>query len=426
MRRLQPFALVMALAIAFLAGGLVVSSLMVDQPLLAQEEPKAPAAEAPQQATAVQPSSVLMGNPYLIADIAEAAKHAVVMITVEWPAPERMPQTYDPWSWFFWDFFGPYYEAQPTVTSGSGFLFDPEGYIFTNQHVVGDKGQGQKIKVRLHPDTGIEQELEAELVGSDYELDLAVIKLKDVPEQYRGKLPILEMGDSDAARQGEWVIAIGNPYGYEHTVTVGSLSAKGRQIRIYDEERRQWKTYRDLLQTDAAINRGNSGGPLINIEGKVIGINTAVSANAQGIGFAIPINTARAVVNDLIEKGYVTRTAEATERYVWHTQTIPVVLGRDPVTNRPLLGVQIQSVTKDWAAEVELPEARGARVVSVQANTAAAQAGIQVGDVIIAFDGQRIDTSEDLVAAVQARRPGQRVMITLWRYGVEPRGRSSV
>src|SRR5690606_1315624 len=217
---------------------------------------------------------------------AEAATPGVVMITVETTVTQRNPWTMDPWSFFGWDFFfgpqSPRERDRTQVSGGSGFIFDDEGYIFTNQHVVGNPGDGQKITVRLHPESGIDLELEAEIVGADYELDLAVLKLKDVPEEYAGKLPTLKMGDSDASRPGEWVIAIGNPYGYEQTVTVGHLSAKGREIQIYDQETGQVRRYRDLLQTDAAINSGNSGGPLINVRGEVIGINTAVSTQAQG------------------------------------------------------------------------------------------------------------------------------------------------
>ena len=240
---------------------------------------------------------------------------------------------------------------------------------------MGNPGNGQKITVRLHPESGIDLELEAEIVGADFELDLAVLKLKDVPEEYAGKLPALPLGDSDASRPGEWVIAIGNPYGYEQTVTVGHLSAKGREIQIYDQETGQVRRYRDLLQTDAAINSGNSGGPLINVRGEVIGINTAVSTQAQGIGFAIPINTALAVVDDLIEVGYVSRTAEAIEAIEWYPVTLNVVLGQstsDP--NLPLLGVTYNRVNEE-TERLELPEVKGVR--SRSDPSAADRAGIK-------------------------------------------------
>ncbi len=172
--------------------------------------------------------------------------------------------------------------------------------------MVGNPGEDQKITVKLNTPK-FQGEVEAELVGADYRLDLAVLKIEK-PEGL-DQLPTVPLGDSDASRPGEWVIAIGNPYGerYEHTVTVGVLSAKGREIQIYDPDQRQWKTYTNLMQTDAAINPGNSGGPLINIKGEVIGINTAVNAAAQGIGFAIPINTALEVKEELITTGRIRR-----------------------------------------------------------------------------------------------------------------------
>src|SRR5690606_37595986 len=230
------------------------------------------------------PAALGMGDPYLIADIAERVTPAVRRIEAEWPVPERQarnPFANDP---FFRDFFWfspwPDTPRTPQVQRGTGFIISEEGYILTNQHVVGNPGEDQKITVKLNTPQ-FQGEVEAELVGADYRLDLAVLKIEK-PEGL-DKLPTVPLGDSDASRPGEWVIAIGNPYGerYEHTVTVGVLSAKGREIQIYDRDQRQWKTYTNLMQTDAAINPGNSGGPLINIRGEVIGINTAVNAAAQ-------------------------------------------------------------------------------------------------------------------------------------------------
>lgn len=419
MRRAQSRSLfVLALLVAFLAGGIVISSLMLDSPLLAQAEPEDRDETSITVERRAQTDEPIIWDPYAIADIAEAATPSVVMITVEWPAT-RTPFRIDPWSFFFgWDpFFGPFTpNERGRVSGGSGFIFHGDGYIFTNQHVVGNPGNGQKITVRLHPESGIDLELEAEIVGADFELDLAVLKLKDVPEEYAGKLPALPLGDSDASRPGEWVIAIGNPYGYEQTVTVGHLSAKGREIQIYDQETGQVRRYRDLLQTDAAINSGNSGGPLINVRGEVIGINTAVSTQAQGIGFAIPINTALAVVDDLIEVGYVSRTAEAIEAIEWYPVTLNVVLGQstsDP--NLPLLGVTYNMVNEEIAERLELPEVKGAYVVEVMRGSAADRAGIKPDDVIIRFGDVEITPETPLNEAVAEKRPGQRVLVTVWR-----------
>lgn len=425
MRRQKPLTLILVLLVTFLAGGIVMSTVMLEYPLLAQGEPegdtvtedhtKAPAAA---QRRVEEP---VVWDPYALADIAEEAAPSVVMITVEWPAAQRSPLRIDPWEFFFgWDpFFGfpstP--NEQPRVSGGSGFIFDSGGYIFTNQHVVGNAGSGQKITVKLHPQTGIDLELEAEIVGADYQLDLAVLKLKDIPEEYAGKLPALPMGDSDTSRPGEWVIAIGNPYGYEGTVTVGSLSAKGREIQIYDRERNQVKQYRDLLQTDAAINRGNSGGPLINVRGEVIGINTAVNSEAQGIGFAIPINTAMAVVDQLIESGSVSRTVEAIEEIEWYPVTLNLVLGRDDSDpERPLIGITYETVDQSLAETLELPEVNGALVRSVLPGSAAERAGMKPNDVIIRFGDVDITPEVELVDVVSEKRPGQRVLVTVLRH----------
>lgn len=420
MRRLQPLTLVFVLLVTFLAGGIVMSAVMLDQPLLAQGEPEE-SAGAPaiivETSNESRAASTVFGNPYVFADIADEAKPAVVLINVQWPAPERMPNTWNPWSDFFgFDFFGPPMRSEAPVSSGSGFIFNKEGYIFTNQHVVGDPGQGQSITVKLHPQSGIDLELEAEIVGSDYQLDLAVLKLKDVPEEYEGKLPMLRMGDSDASRPGEWVVAIGNPYGFEQTVTIGSLSAKGREIEIFDRERNQVKKYTDLLQTDAAINRGNSGGPLINIEGEVIGINTAVNEAAQGIGFAIPINTALDVVNELIETGSVSREVEATEELRWNSQVVNIVLGRDANDpDRVLLGVSYYLVDEAVARDLELPEVKGALVSDVVRGSAADRAGLRPYDVIVRFGDVDITPEQDLADAVLEKSPGQRVLLTILR-----------
>lgn len=423
-RREPRIFLVLSLLIAFLAGGLVISNLMVGNPLLAQAEPEVGTDAQDDGATRTQgrasaPEPVIW-NPYAIADIAEAATPSVVMITVEWPATQRSPFPFDPWSFFFgWDpFFGPYTPNERSrVSGGSGFIFSSDGYIFTNQHVVGNPNGGQKITVRLHPESGIDLELGAEIVGADAQLDLAVLKLKDIPEQYVGKLPALPMGDSDHSRPGEWVIAIGNPYGYEQTVTVGSLSAKGREIQIYDQESGRVREYRDLLQTDAAINSGNSGGPLINVRGEVIGINTAVSTQAQGIGFAIPINTALAVVDELIDTGTVSRTVAAVEKIEWHRLTVNLVLGRaDDDSSRPLLGVYQQPVTPEMAEELELPEVKGTLVVDVIPGSAAERAGIRPNDVIIRFGDVEITEDTSLPEIVSQKRPGQRVLVTVLRH----------
>ncbi len=219
--------------------------------------------------------------------------------------------------------------------------------------MVGSRGEEQVIKVAVDA-PGLKREYEAEIIGSDVTLDLAVLQILNADGE---TFPTVPLGDSDASRIGEWLIAIGNPYGqdFEHTVTVGVLSAKGREITILDRETNTQKVYRNLMQTDAAINRGNSGGPLLNVKGEVIGINTAVHASAQGIGFAIPINVAKEVLDDLINIGSVQRT--------W-------------------LGISMQNLTENLAKQLRIPDDKGIVVVDVFGGSPADEAGIKPWDLI--------------------------------------------
>ncbi len=262
----------------------------------------------------------------------------------------------------------------PSRSLGSGFILDDDGFIITNHHVV----EGTtKVVVKLHD----ESEHEAEVIGTDAKTDLAVIKIDAV----EGLKPVA-LGDSDGTRVGEWVLAIGNPFGLDHTVTAGIVSAKGRRINRPDAS-----PYDDFIQTDAAINPGNSGGPLINMAGQVVGINSAIFSRGGGnigIGFAIPINMARRVVPQLKEHGRVTRG--------W-------------------LGVLIQPVSKDIADSLDLPEAKGALVAKVFEGSPAAEAGIEIGDVIVSFDGQKVEKSADLPSIVADTPVGKRVDVEVIR-----------
>ena len=271
------------------------------------------------------------------------------------------------------DFF---YHFGPRRSLGSGFVLDASGYIITNHHVV---DEATEIVVRLND----EKEYKAEIVGGDAKTDIAVIKIADAT----GLVPV-PLGDSDDLKVGEWVVAVGSPFGLDHTVTAGIVSAKGRKINRPDQS-----PYDDFIQTDAAINPGNSGGPLVNLKGQVVGINTAIysrSGGNIGIGFAIPINLARQIVPQLKETGFVTRG--------W-------------------LGVLIQPVDEDIAKSLDLPEAQGALVAKVFADSPAATAGIEVGDVIVEFDGQPIRKSNDLPSIVAATPVGKAVKVTLLRAG---------
>ena len=258
---------------------------------------------------------------------------------------------------------------------GSGFIIDSSGYIVTNHHVVAEADQ---ITVRLHDD----REFEAELVGSDEKTDLALLKI--VPGDGES-LPATNWGDSEVPRIGDWVIAIGNPFGLGGTVTAGIISARQRDINA--------GPYDDFIQTDAAINRGNSGGPMFNLDGEVIGINSAIfspSGGSIGIGFAIPSNLARNIIDQLREGGTVRRG--------W-------------------LGVRIQTVTDELAEGMRLEEARGALVASVTEGGPAERAGIQQGDVILEFDGREVPDMRKLPRMVAETPIGKEVDVVVWRKG---------
>ncbi|MDD4171929.1 MAG: trypsin-like peptidase domain-containing protein, partial [Syntrophomonas sp.] len=276
---------------------------------------------------------------------------------------------------FFRDFLGnngitPRQNVQTGV--GTGFLISDDGYILTNQHVI-DKATS--ITVRM---ANNDTDYSAKVVGQDYELDLAVLKIDG-----NTKFTTLTLGDSDTIRVGEWVIAIGNPYGLDHTVTVGVVSAKGRPINI------EKRVYRNLIQTDAAINPGNSGGPLLNTNGEVIGINTAVNSEAQGIGFAISVNTAREIINELIQTGKVTR---------------------------PYIGVWLQPMDENFAAQYNLPNT-GVIVANVIAGGPAEKAGLKINDVIVSLNDTNINNYEQLQDFLKTRQVGEKVMVKVIRAG---------
>jgi serine protease Do len=257
----------------------------------------------------------------------------------------------------------------PRRGEGSGFVIDPDGYILTNHHLVPGPG---RIRVRFAD----KRELKARRVGSDPNTDLALIKV-----EARG-LPTVRLGDSDRLRIGDWVCAIGNPLEFDHTVTVGVVSSKGR--KIFNQ------SFDAYIQTDAAINPGNSGGPLVNTEGEAVGINAAVSSEAQGIGFAVPVNVARAVLVQLRDHGRV---------------------------QRGYLGIQLHELDPDLARMVGLRDARGALVVDVVEGEPAEKAGLRRWDVITAVSGEAIADGDSLVRTVSALRPGAEVKLGVVRDG---------
>ncbi|MDB5049526.1 MAG: protease Do [Fibrobacteres bacterium] len=343
-------------------------------------------AEAPAQSQPVQStgSQARYGAfQTVFTDVAKKVVPSVVSVSME--RTVTAPQ--NPFEFFFGpDPFGSGEDGRPQSRAprrkqkesglGSGFITDVKGYILTNNHVV--EG-AQKITVQLSD----EREFDAEVVGTDKPSDLAVIRIK-------GKIPAglvpLKFGDSDKLEIGEWVIAVGAPFGLYETVTTGIISAKGRQNTGIS-------TYGNFLQTDAAINPGNSGGPLVNLNGEAVGINTAIysqSGGYQGIGFAIPVNLAKNIMESLIKSGKVTRG--------W-------------------LGVSIQPVSPDIADALGLKDRRGALVGDVVAGGPADKAGLKRGDVVLKLQGQDVRDANDLMNRIALIPPGSTVDLTVFRDG---------
>ncbi len=257
---------------------------------------------------------------------------------------------------------------------GSGFLISADGYIVTNFHVVDG---ADVIRVTLDEKAAEGRTVKATLVGSDEETDLALLKI-----EVKEELPFLKFGNSDNLKVGEWVLAIGNPFGLDHSVTAGILSAKGRRINA--------GAFDNFLQTDASINPGNSGGPLINMNGEVIGINTAIIASGQGIGFAIPSNMASDIISQVRSGKKVSRG--------W-------------------LGIVIQDVDEPTAQALGLPDHKGAMVVSVQPGQPAEKGGMKDGDIIRKIDGQTVEDRDELLRIVASRKPGTEAKVEVLREG---------
>ncbi len=340
----------------------------------------------------------------IFVEIAKKQNPAVVNVSTKakaetvqknFPVPRPGPgqgQSPDPFRDFYDRFFKerPNQQQRPKRGMGSGFVIDKEGHILTNYHVI----EGAEEIVVILDSNGIEKEYNATLVGSDPKTDIALIKINRESGDSTD-FPFLKLGSSENLEVGEWVVAIGNPFGLSHTVTVGVVSALGRSIGAgpYDE----------FIQTDASINPGNSGGPLINIEGDVIGINTAIiSGNTGGnvgIGFAIPINIAKGILKDLKERGTVTRG--------W-------------------LGVMIQKITPELAKSFGLTQSEGALVGDVIPDGPADKGGVKRGDVITRFNGQPVKDMEDLPKIVAATSPDSVVDVEVIRDGAKKTLRVSI
>ena len=313
--------------------------------------------------------------PDSFADLAEKLMPSVVNIsttqtvkTTSNPFPFQFPPG-SPFGEMFKDFEQP--RERKASSLGSGFIIKENGTVITNNHVIAN---AEDILVRVG-----DKEYKAKVVGADPYMDIAVLKMET-----KDKFTPVSFGDSDKARVGDWAVAIGNPFGLGGTVTAGIISARNRDINL--------TRYDDFIQTDASINQGNSGGPLFNLKGEVIGINTAIIAPGQsgsiGIGFAIPANAASNVIDQLMEFGE---------------------------TKRGWLGVRIQEVTKEIADVEKLKRPEGALVASVGENSQADKAGIKAGDIILEFDGKKIDTMRTLPKVVANTKVGKSVQLKIWR-----------
>ena len=327
---------------------------------------------------ALSPVSLSQANP--IVPIVKRTSVAVVNIDVEKTAKRTIspfPFDDDPFfKHFFGDSFKEFTRSVPMKGRGSGFIVSKEGQILTNNHVVDGV---DKITVSLQLADGSRKTYPAKIVGNDPTYDLAVIKIE--PDE---SLPVLELGDSDAVEVGEFVVAIGNPLGFEQSVTAGVISAKNRSIHTQDVN------FDDFLQTDAAINPGNSGGPLLNMDGKVVGINTAIIPYAQGIGFAIPVNKAKEIMNDLVSYGRVKRG--------W-------------------LGVSVRGITPEMAKAYGVEGTNGAMINDVFKGDPADKAGIKRGDVVVELNGTKIKDANDFVSKVRTLAPNSVARLQVVRKG---------
>lgn len=342
---------------------------------------------------AVKGAALDISRPGTVSSIVQGASPAVVKIdtyVTTKTSTRSNSMMNDP---FFRYFFGdeapqtqqPKAGTKQQAGMGTGFIFEKTGYILTNQHVIDG---AEEIQVTVE---GYDQPFTAKLLGNSFDLDLAVLKIEGDKD-----FPILPIGDSGSMNIGDWVVAIGNPYGFDHTVTVGVLSAREREISI--SETQGTRNYKHLFQTDASINPGNSGGPLLNMNGEVVGINTAVNAEAQGIGFAIPTSTINEVLENLKNN---------------------VQIPKEPV---PYIGaslISLKDVEASWLSELKISGTEGTLVEDVLFGTPAFKAGLKKYDVITSIDGAAVKTKEELITKIQAKKPGDKATFEVIRDGAK-------
>lgn len=354
MKKTTIVTVLLAAIISFLGGGWYSSSHSSDQNTLKT------LIGQPGNTAVASPAS-LVSN---VADIVTSAGPAVVYIEASGNSAVQDPR---------FRFYGLNPPLPTQQVTGTGFIIQADGYILTNQHVIDG---AQKITVKVENQ---ESSYPATVVGEDRNLDLAVLKIG------ADNLPTLALGDSDLMRSGDPVIAIGNPLGLDHTVTAGVVSAKGRPITVED------RYYTNLIQTDAAINSGNSGGPLINMAGQAIAINTAVSTQGQGIGFAIPINTAKEKIEELINTGGVAH---------------------------PFLGIGMTELTDELRSQLSVAaDVQGVVIARVESGTAASTAGLKTQDVLVTIDGHPVANSAEVQSYIDQQAVGQTIQMLIIRDG---------
>src|SRR5438034_3359763 len=374
-RRFTLVTLALVAIVAFLVGAIVAGG--VGRPAVSAGATPVAAARP----VAARASNPIVGASLVsFADVVERLNPAVVNIDTTARGSDRrrrnrgavpVPGTPDPFDTPY-DFGVPRERESPRRGAGSGFIIDADGSILTNNHVV---DRAERITVKLSDG----RTLRARLVGSDPDTDIALIKVDG-----QTGLPVAPLGDSSSLRMGEWVCAIGNPLGYEHTVTVGVVSFLGRKLFDISLD--------NYIQTDAAINFGNSGGPLINARGEVIGINAAISSRASSIGFAVPINVASAIIPQLRARGRV---------------------------SRGYIGVGLRDVDRDLERSLNLPVSRGAFVQDVASGSPAERAGLRPYDVILAFDGVPVANDDELIRRISGKPPGTSAAVRVLRDGRE-------
>jgi serine protease Do len=361
-----------AVAVAAVLFGMVIAGALNVTPSSDAQRP----VEATSPATEAAPSTMAAPDFATLADRVVPSVVSVFNTEVQEPGERRRGMPRDPFHFFFGPRERDEGDQDPVVrtSSGSGFFISESGEVVTNYHVIEDAD-----RIRIELDDG--REFEAKVVGRDPETDIALLQVTEGEESF----PALRLGVSDALRVGEWVMAVGNPLNMDHTVTVGVVSAKGRVLGISGD-----RAFENFIQTDAAINFGNSGGPLVNTRGEVVAINTAINVRGQNLGFAVPVETLERILPQLRETGRVVRG---------------------------YLGVMVSEVDERRQEAFDLPGREGAFVEDVVAGQAADQGGVRPGDVVVTVDGKPVRNTRDLIDEVSALPPGTEVELEVIRDG---------